>query len=297
VAIYNDNIGKLKLVAEELYESLSSCRLCPRNCSVNRLRGETGFCKSTSILKISSYGPHFGEEPPLVGRFGSGTIFFTNCNLGCIFCQNYDISHFGYGELIKEEDLADVMIFLKRKGCHNINWVTPTHFVPQILKALYIAACKGLDIPVVYNTSGFDSPQVISKLEGLIDVYMPDIKFFDTKACEKYLNISEYPDIVKKIVRIMYDQVGDLVIEDGIAVKGLLIRHLVMPSYVEDSKRILDFIAEEISKNSYVNIMFQYFPHYKAKDFPEIARRPTIKEYMEVVDYAKSIGLRRILSY
>lgn len=297
MAIYNDNVDRLRIVADELYEGLRECRLCPRECGVDRLKGEVGFCRSIDVVKVSSYGPHFGEEPPLVGRYGSGTIFFTNCNLGCVFCQNYDISHLGYGEFVELEDLADMMIYLKRKGCHNINLVTPTHYLPQILKALYIAVRKGLDIPIVYNTGGFDSPRVIEKLAGLIDIYMPDIKFFDTKASQKYLSSSEYPDIVKRVTKIMYEQVGDLVIEDGIAMRGLLVRHLVMPGFVEDSKRILEFVANEISKNTYVNIMFQYFPHYRAKEYPEIARRPKLEEYLEVVNYAKKLGLTRILTY
>lgn len=292
-----ENFDKLILVSEELFESLSDCRLCPRACGVNRLKGETGFCRSAGEPIVSSYGPHFGEEPPLVGMFGSGTIFFTNCNLGCIFCQNYDISHLGYGEILTFEELADIMINLERRGCHNINLVTPTHFVPHILKALVIAIRKGLNVPIVYNTGGYDSPWVIEKLDGLIDVYMPDIKFFDVEASSKYLKAPDYPDVVKRVVKIMHRQVGSLVIDKGIAKRGLLIRHLVMPSYVEDSKRILEFIAHEISKDTFVNIMFQYFPHFKAKDFPEIARRPTYREYSEVVSYAKRLGLSRALAY
>jgi len=293
MAVYLENLSRLRIVAQELFESLSSCRLCPRNCGVNRLKGERGFCGADADLVVSSYGPHFGEEPPLVGYGGSGTVFLTFCNLKCVFCQNYDISHLGYGEVISTDDMADVMLYLQRRGCHNINFVTPTHFVPQILLSVYKAAMKGLNIPLVYNCSGYESLEVIEKLSGFIDIYMPDIKFFDKRACEKYLGAPDYPEVVKKVVKKMHEQVGDLVIEDGIAVKGLLVRHLVMPGYVEDSKKILDFVCREISPDTYINIMDQYRPLFRAHEFKEIARRPASYEYAEVVSYAESIGLRR----
>ncbi len=293
MALYLENVSKLKLVAEELYESLSSCNLCPRSCGIDRIKGEKGYCSATKDLVISSYGPHYGEEPPLVGIGGSGTIFLTFCNLKCVFCQNYDISHLGYGEIISSDTLSDIMLHLQRRGCHNINFVTPTHFVPQILMGVYKAVNKGLKVPLVYNCGGYESLQVIEKLEGLIDIYMPDIKFFDERACLKFMNAPDYPKVVKKVVKKMHEQVGDLVIERGIAVKGLLIRHLVMPNYVDDSKKIMDFIRKHISKNAYVNIMNQYRPLFRASEFKEIARRPTYSEYMEVVRYAESIGLWR----
>ncbi len=292
MAVYLDNLRLLKERAEELYSLLEECRLCPRCCGVNRFR-ELGYCKAPAELVVSSYGPHFGEEAPLVGLGGSGTIFFTYCNLLCVFCQNYDISHLGYGEVVSEEDLAEFMLSLQRRGCHNINLVTPTHYVPQILKALYIAATRGLKLPLVYNCGGYESLEVIKKLKGIVDIYMPDVKFFDKKACKLYLNAPNYPEVVRAVLKEMHSQVGDLVGKDGLAVRGLLIRHLVMPNYVEDSKKILDFIAREISKNSYVNIMFQYRPLYRAGEFEEIARRPTLQEYAEVVAYAEKVGLWR----
>ncbi len=293
MAVYLENLTRLKMVAEELYDSLSSCFLCPRNCGVNRLRGEKGYCGADADLVVSSYGPHFGEEPPLVGIGGSGTIFLTFCNLKCVFCQNYDISHLGYGEVVTFDNMADMMLYLQRRGCHNINFVTPTHYVPQILFSVYKAAMKGLNLPLVYNCGGYESFEVIKKLSGLIDIYMPDIKFFDKGACVKYMNAPDYPEVVKEVVKEMHQQVGDLIIERGVAVKGLLIRHLVMPGYVEDSKKIMDFIYNELSPNSYVNIMNQYRPLFKAHEFKEIARRVSYSEYMEVVRYAESIGLKR----
>jgi len=291
--LYLENLSKLKEVSQSLMDSLSACNLCPRRCGVNRLAGEKGYCSTTASLMVSSYGPHFGEEPPLVGFGGSGTIFLTYCNLKCVFCQNYDISHLGYGEVVSYDDLADMMLYLQRRGCHNINFVTPTHFVPQILIGVCKAALRGLHLPIVYNCGGYESLDVIKALEGLIDIYMPDIKFFDKKACEKYMNAPDYPEVVKAVVKEMHRQVGELVIENHIAVKGLLIRHLVMPSYVEDSKKILEFIRNEISKDTYVNIMNQYRPLYRAAEFREIARRPSYSEYREVVEYAEKIGLWR----
>ncbi len=293
MALYLDNLTRLRDVAEELFESLSRCRLCPRTCEVNRLKGERGYCGADADLVVSSYGPHFGEEPPLVGVGGSGTIFLTFCSLKCVFCQNYDISHLGYGEIVSCDDMAEVMLYLQRRGCHNINFVTPTHYLPHILVSVYKAAVRGLRLPLVYNCGGYESADVIEKLSGLIDIYMPDIKFFDRNACERYMNAPDYPDVVKEVVKKMHSQVGDLVIEDGIAVKGLLVRHLVMPGYVEDSKKIMDFISKELSPNTYVNIMDQYRPLFRAHEFKEIARKPTYSEYMEVVSYAESIGLRR----
>ena len=290
--LYLENLDRLREVSQELESYYESCRLCPRNCAVNRFR-EYGFCKAPAEVVVSSYGPHFGEEPPLVGSSGSGTIFFTYCNLLCVFCQNYEISHLGYGNVVSEEELAGMMLYLQRLGCHNVNLVTPTHYVPSIIKALYIAAKKGLKIPVVYNCGGYESLEVIGRLRGLIDIYMPDIKFFDEEACKSYLNTPDYSEVVKKVVKEMFDQVGNLEIVNGIAVKGLLIRHLVMPDYVEDSKRILEFVASEISKNAYVNIMFQYRPLYKAREYKRIARRPYDWEYREVVKYAHKLGLWR----
>ncbi len=289
--LYLENRSRLKELAEELQEVYKSCTLCPRKCGVNRYR-ERGYCGAPAQLVVSSYGPHFGEEPPLVGIGGSGTIFFTYCNLLCVFCQNYDISHLGYGEVVSEEELADMMLSLQRRGCHNINLVTPTHYVPGIVKALYIASNRGLSVPVVYNCGGYESLDIIKRLSGVVDIYMPDVKFFDSRASSRYMNAGNYPQVVKDVVKEMYGQVGNLVIKDGIAVRGLLVRHLVMPGYVEDSKRIMEFLAD-LSKDIYVNIMFQYRPLYEAVQYPEISRRPYLWEYEEVVRYAEALGLWR----
>ena len=283
-----------KKVINALYEKLENCTLCPRFCKVNRKKDEKGICRAGLKIRISSVHPHFGEEPPLVGRFGSGTIFFSYCNLRCLFCQNYTISHLEEGYDIDPTKLATLMLYLQNYyKVHNINLVTPTHYVPQIVQAIYIARNSGLQLPIVYNCGGYENPEVIELLDGFIDIYMPDIKFFDYEASLKYLKAKDYPDYVRESVKIMHKQVGDLVIKNGVAVKGLLIRHLVMPGFTEDSKRILDFIANELSINSYVNIMDQYYPCYKAFDFPEISRRISYSEYLEVINYAKSIGLKR----
>jgi len=291
--LYLTNLARLKEAAQELEALLEECRLCPRECGVNRRKGELGYCKAPGQLVVSSVGPHFGEEPPLVGWGGSGTIFLTHCSLRCVFCQNFEISHLGHGDSVDLEGMAGFMIWLQNRGCHNINFVTPTHYLPQILKALYLAATRGLRLPVVYNCGGYESLENISKLRGLIDIYMPDIKFFDTRACSSYLHAPDYGGVVKEVVKEMHTQVGDLVIEEGLAVRGVLVRHLVMPGWVDDSKQIVEFIARDLSQDTYVNIMFQYRPLYKAREFPEIARRPTLEEYREVCRHAWDVGLRR----
>lgn len=279
--------------AKKLYKLLEHCILCPRRCGVNRLNNEKGFCGVGLSPLVSSVGPHFGEEPELVGRNGSGTIFFAGCNLGCLFCQNYDISHLKRGDEISAKNLAKEMLTLQRIGCHNINLVTPTHVIPQIIEAVIYAVEKGLDLPIVYNTGGYDSLDAIKILDGIIDIYMPDAKYSDPKASKKYSQAEDYPKVMKDAIKEMHRQVGDLVVDKGIAVKGLLVRHLVMPNGVAGTKEIMHFIAEEISKNTYVNIMDQYRPCYKAVEFPEINRRITGKEYEEALDIAKSFGLWR----
>lgn len=278
---------------DKLYKILEDCILCPRRCKVNRLNNEKGFCGVGLLPLVSSVGPHFGEEPELVGRNGSGTIFFAGCNLGCLFCQNYDISHLRYGNEISTKDLAKEMLVLQRIGCHNINLVTPSHVVPQIVEALAYAVEKGLDIPIVFNTGGYDSLETLKLLEGVIDIYMPDAKYSDPDAAKKYSNAEDYPDVVKTAIKEMHRQVGDLIVEKGIAVKGLLVRHLVMPEGLAGTKGIMHFIATEISKDTYVNIMDQYRPCYKAVDFPEINRRITQGEYEEAVEIARAEGLWR----
>jgi putative pyruvate formate lyase activating enzyme len=286
--------GELRQRIKLLKEFLKECRLCPRECRVNRLDGETGVCQAGSELMVSSVFPHFGEEPPLVGYQGSGTIFLTHCNLRCLFCQNYDISHLGGGERITSSDMARNMIRLQEMGCHNINFVTPTHYAPQIVGSLPEAIEKGLRLPIVYNCSGYESMEVIRLLEGIVDIYMPDVKYLDEKHSKRFSNAPDYPEVIKKILKEMHRQVGDLTTNaKGIAERGLLIRHLVMPNEVASSEAVLKFIAEEISVHSYVNIMDQYRPEYRAHEYPEINRRITHKEYMEAIQWAKHYQLYR----
>ena len=286
--------GDLKKRVQALEDILKDCRLCPRECRTNRLEGELGYCKADSGLIVSSAFPHFGEESPLVGVHGSGTIFLTHCNLRCIFCQNYDISHLGRGERITSSDMARMMIRLQELGCHNINFVTPTHYVPQIVASLPEAIEHGLRIPLVYNCSGYESLEVIQLLEGIVDIYMPDAKFMDEKYSKEYCNAPDYPGVLKKVLKEMHRQVGDLKTDShGIAEKGLLIRHLVMPGGVASSEAVLRFIAEEISVHTYVNIMDQYRPEYHACEHVPINRRITHKEYLEATQLAKRFQLHR----
>ena len=286
--------GELSQRVRLLQGFLKECRLCPRECGVNRLEGEVGYCGASSELKVSSASPHFGEERPLVGHHGSGTIFLTYCNLRCIFCQNYDISHLERGEPMTPHEMALAMVKLQEKGCHNINFVTPTHYAPQIIASLPKAIEMGLRVPIVYNCSGYESMEVIQLLEGVVDIYMPDVKFMDEKYSKRFSNAPDYPEVIKKVLKEMHRQVGDLTTNSkGIAERGLLIRHLVMPGGVASSEAILKFIAEEISVHSYVNIMDQYRPEYRANEYPEISRRITPKEYLEAIQLAKGFRLYR----
>ena len=286
--------GELSERIQLLKELLRECRLCPRQCGVNRLDGEVGVCQAGSDLMVSSTFPHFGEEPPLVGHHGSGTIFLTHCNLRCIFCQNYDISHLGSGERIAFSDMARIMVRLQEIGCHNINFVTPTHYVPQIVASFPEAIEKGLHLPIVYNCSGYESIEVIRLLEGIVDIYMPDVKYMEEKYSKRFSNAPDYPEVIKKVLKEMHRQVGDLTTNSkGIAERGLLIRHLVMPNGVASSEAVLKFIAEEISIHSYVNIMDQYRPEYQAHEYPEINRRITHKEYLKAIQIAKRNRLYR----
>ena len=286
--------GKLPERGRRLEEFLKECRLCPRECGINRLEGKVGYCGAGAALTISSAFPHFGEERPLVGRHGSGTIFLTHCNLRCVFCQNYDISHLGSGEHITSSDLAQAMTRLQEIGCHNINFVTPTHYVPQIVASLPEAIERGLRLPIVYNCSGYESIDVIRLLDGIVDIYMPDVKFMEESYSEKFCHAPDYPEGVKKVLKEMHRQVGDLAVNSlGIAERGLLIRHLVMPGGVASSEAVLKFIAGEISVHSYINIMDQYRPEYKAHEHPEINRRITHKEYLEAIQLAKRYHLYR----
>uniref|UniRef100_A0A832G6H9 Radical SAM protein n=1 Tax=Ignavibacterium album TaxID=591197 RepID=A0A832G6H9_9BACT len=288
------NSNELQQRADVLKKMLEECRLCPNECAVNRIDGETGNCNSTDEVIISSYGPHFGEEPELVGLYGSGTIFFTNCNLSCLYCQNYDISQLGIGKKISVEELSDIMISLQRRGCHNINLVTPTHFVPQIVQALIIAIEKGLEIPLVHNCSGYESVETLKLLENIIDIYMPDIKYSDNEVASRLSGIKNYWNVVRAAVKEMHRQVGDLHIDrKGIAKRGLLIRHLVLPDNLAGSEKVLDFVADEISKNTYINIMDQYHPAYKSNEYSELNRIIKSDEYQKVLEYAMLKGLNR----
>ncbi|UCE05968.1 MAG: radical SAM protein [bacterium] len=285
--------GELEHRIVRLNKILEACTLCPRQCRINRSQAEVGYCNAGSVLTVSSYFPHFGEERPLVGRSGSGTIFSTHCNLQCNFCQNYDISHLGSGEKVSTEQLAQMMLYLQLQGCHNINFVTPTHYTPQIVAALPYAIKMGLELPIVYNCGGYESLEVIELLEGIVDIYMPDAKFSSSEYAKQYANAPDYFDVLKTVLKEMHRQVGELKIENGIAYRGLLIRHLVMPNNVAGSEQILKFIAEELSTRSYVNIMSQYRPCFDAVDEPLINRRITSKEYYETIDLAKKFGLHR----
>lgn len=264
-------------------------------CNVNRLEGETGFCGIGRQAKVASYNSHFGEELPLVGRCGSGTIFMSSCNLFCTFCQNFDISHHAEGIAIEPEQMAEIMIQLAERGCHNINFVTPTHVVPQILEALPLAIQRGLNIPLVYNSGGYDSAETIRLLEGIFDIYMPDFKFWDKKWADRFCKAPDYRSVVIEAIKEMYRQVGDLATDDdGIAYKGLLVRHLVMPNNVSGFQEIMPFLAKEISTNTYVNIMDQYRPCGKADQDEIINRLPTSQEYSEALDAAEKAGLTRL---
>ena len=284
--------GEIKKRIAKLKEIIKDCHLCPHNCKVNRLKGETGVCKSDSRLKVASYGPHFGEEAPLVGTKGSGTIFFSNCSLQCVYCQNHDISQKGHGQYLDPKEVADIMLNLQKRGCHNINFVTPTHMVYGIIKAVDKAIEQGLRIPLVYNTGGYDSVKTLKLLDGIIDIYMPDIKYADNKLAKKYSNAPDYFNIVKKAVTEIHKQVNDLEIVDGIAKKGLLARHLVLPENISGTEKIIDFIADNISKNTYFNLMKQYYPSYKADKYTKLNQRVNNRKYQLLRSYANQKGLR-----
>ncbi|MDO9530194.1 MAG: hypothetical protein Q7J27_13705 [Syntrophales bacterium] len=287
--------GKLKDRIDQAVHLMKDCRLCPRECAVDRLSGETGFCRTERRAKVASYNAHFGEESPLVGRSGSGTIFFSSCNLLCSFCQNYDISHLAEGVEVEPEQLAKMMVTLARGGCHNINFVTPTHVVPQMLEGLYIAVQQGLNVPLVYNTGGYDSVETLKILDGIFDIYMPDFKFWDQKWAEKFCSAPNYREKAADAIREMHRQVGDLEInEGGVAVKGLLVRHLVMPNDAANTEEVMKFLADEISVNTYVNVMDQYRPCYKAEDDIIINRRITAGEFQAAIDLAQKAGLKRL---
>jgi len=288
--------GELRKRGEELWNIMKSCRLCPRECGVNRLEGNKGFCQATSQLEVSSYHPHLGEEKPLVGRGGSGTIFLTNCGLRCVFCINWEISQGGMGKPRRIEDMAEMMLELQEIGCHNINFVTPTHYSPHIVLALDIAAGRGLTLPVVYNTCGWERLDILKKLEGIIDIYLPDFKYFDDKMAAKYSSDAEtYPEKTKAALLEMHRQVGVAKpARDGLMYRGLMIRHLVMPSGVSGTKEVIEWIAKNLPKDTYLNIMSQYRPMYKAFEYPEISKKVCREEYNQAIRWAREAGLTNL---
>lgn len=282
-------------LAERLNARLSSCDICPRMCRVNRRLGETGFCRAGEGAPVASFGPHFGEEAPLVGSRGSGTVFFSGCNLMCVFCQNFGISRFEEGIGITAERLAGIFLSIQAEGCHNLNLVTPSHVTHRIVEALSLAVPRGLSIPVVYNCGGYESVETLRELEGIVDIYMPDVKFLDRDPAALYCDAPDYPDVVRAAVREMARQVGPLTVDRrGIATRGLLVRHLVMPGGGQASRRVIDFLAEEIGKDTFLNLMDQYRPCGRALEFPGIARRTTRDEWREARDYARERGLTRL---
>jgi len=290
-----NNLGLLRARASKALALLENCRLCPRSCGVDRIQGELGFCRTGRHAKVASFGAHFGEESPLVGTRGSGTIFFSSCNLICSFCQNSDISHQREGDEVNARELAGMMLDLQNRGCHNINFVTPSHVVPQILEALSLACETGLHIPLVYNTGGYDTAETIRLLDSVFDIYMPDFKFWEEEPAKTFCTAPDYREVACAACKEMHAQVGNLSIdENGIAIKGLLVRHLVMPGYLAGTDQVMRFLAQEISTNTYVNIMDQYRPCYNAKDDSRINRRITPAEYEEAVEAARTAGIHRL---
>jgi putative pyruvate formate lyase activating enzyme len=287
--------GELERRVAEAYRHLSICDVCAWECPVDRRAGKIGVCQTGVRAKVSSYGPHMGEEDPLRGRRGSGTIFFTRCNLRCQFCQNHDISQTDAGYEVGPEELAHMMLDLQARGCHNINLVSPSHVVPQIMAGVLVAAQAGLRIPLVYNTGGYDSMAMLRLLDGVIDIYMPDMKYGDAKIARKYSKIRDYPRVNQAAVKEMHRQVGDLLIdENGLAQRGLLVRHLVLPENLAGTGQVVRFLAEEISINTYLNLMDQYRPSFRAHHYPELNRRISNREFQEAVDMAHQAGLYRL---
>lgn len=291
-----ENEGRFAERVRQAYAVFERCQLCPRQCGVNRQKGERGFCRAPAKVVVFSAHPHFGEEMSLVGDHGSGTIFFSNCNLRCVFCQNWPISHEGRGRAISDEELADMMLELQRIGCHNINLVTPTHVMPNILNATRIALKKGLRVPLVYNTSGYERLEMLKILDGIVDIYLPDMKYTDPDKAAKYsAGASDYPEVTKKAILEMHRQVGLLQLDGrGIAYRGLMIRHLVMPNRVAGTQEFVTWVAESLPKATYVNIMAQYRVEYRAFEYPEIARGISVDEFLEAMAWAKWCGLMNL---
>jgi len=289
--------GELKQRVERARRLLESCTACPRNCRVNRLADKFGVCRTGRYAVVSSYGAHLGEEDCLRGSRGSGTIFICGCNLRCVFCQNFDISWQLRGTPTPPEKLARMMVELQGDGCHNINFVTPEHIVPQIVEALPLAVAQGLRLPIVYNTSAYDSMESLALMDGVVDIYMPDFKYWDRDCARKYSRAPDYPEVARRTIKEMFRQVGDLVMDEhGVAKRGLLIRHLVMPEGVAGTREVMNWIAQELSPTTYVNVMAQYYPAGKVsrREFAEINRRITPAEYQRALNDARRAGLRRL---
>jgi len=279
----------------DAYERLAACDLCPRRCLVDRLAGELGACHTTALARVSSFGPHLGEEDPLRGWRGSGTIFFTRCNLHCQYCQNHDISQTDDGDLVEPDDLAAIMLRLQDMGCHNINLVSPSHVVPQILAGLLIAVEAGLRLPLVYNTGGYDALPTLALLDGVVDIYMPDMKYADAGHALRYSGVPDYPAVNRAAVKEMHRQVGDLQLDArGLAVRGLLVRHLALPGGLAGTEETVRFLAQEISPRTYLNVMSQYRPAYHAHEHPELNRPIGRAEYQAAVQVALAAGLNRL---
>lgn len=278
-------------IINHLWDRLADCDLCPRNCGVNRLRGERGFCGGGTLAKVASFHPHRGEEFLLSGSQGSGTIFFSGCNMRCVYCQNYSISQRREGEELTEKELTRIMLYLQNRGCHNINLVTPSHFIPQIFRSLLKARENGLTIPVVYNTGGYDKKEVLEKIEGLVDIYLPDMKYAREESAYKYSEAQDYPRINREAVREMFRQVGEVEWgEEGVAKRGLIVRILIIPSLEDEARENLRFLAENVSQNVFISLMRQYRPCYKADLFPELSRSVDERTYREIVAYARELG-------
>ena len=277
---------------EKILTNLERCNICPHKCQVNRIKGQIGKCKSGNKVKIALYSIHNFEEPCISGKNGSGTIFFSNCNLNCVFCQNYEISQLGQGKEFEINELADIMIKEQEKGVENINLVTPTSYIIQIAESIKIAKGKGLKIPIVYNTNSYENIESLKLLDGLVDIYLPDLKYYYNKLGKRYSNVENYFEIATNAILEMYRQVGNVQIDsNGILQKGVVIRHLVLPNHIENSKKVLKWIKENIDNKVFVSIMAQYFPTYKAKNIEKINRKLTKKEYQEIMEYVDSIGL------
>ena len=288
--------GELAERAAALAAVYRSCRLCPRRCEVNRAAGEKGVCNGGARARVYSAHAHFGEEKPLVGRGGSGTVFFSNCNLRCVFCQNWEIAHRGDGRDIDSAALARMMVGLQERGCHNINLVTPTHYVPSIVAALGEAVRLGLRVPLVYNCGGYEPVEIIRLLDGIVDIYLPDFKYMDGAAAEKYSSgAKDYPEVAAASIAEMHRQVGELIVdENGIGLRGLMIRHLVLPDNLAGTDKFIRWVARTLTQGTYVNIMAQYRPEHRAREFPELSRRITPAEYRRALDWAREAGLTRL---